>query len=108
MAKHDESFYGWTITHSTHHDGKPVVEATKPDRVRMGERGEVGIDPEIMVQRLKPRLLAQDVVASSPDDRGLWQERLREAEDARDDARVVRVQRAQREAQRAERQGERG
>lgn len=100
MAKTSEDFYGWTITHASHHDGKPTVEATKPGRVLMGEMGERGIDPEIMLQRLRPRLLAQDVEASSPDDRGLWQERLRAAEDERDDARAVRVMQAQRAAQR--------
>lgn len=86
-----QSFHGWSIHYSEDNEGHPEVEMRKSGFVTMGERGEHGIDPDIMLQRLKPRILQQEVDAASPDDRSLWQQRLDVAIAERDDARELRV-----------------
>jgi hypothetical protein len=93
--------FGWAITHGVHHNGCPFVEMSKPGFPVMGERGEPGIDPDIMLQRLLPRALAKEMENATPVHRGEWQARLLEAEQERDDARMLRRERALREQNRA-------
>lgn len=103
------SFHGWQIRYGEDGEGHPLVEMTKPGRTTMGEIGEHGIDPEVMLQRLKPRVLEQEVAAAeSEEERRTWGERLFTAITERDNARELRVAQAAQAARTAQRRADLG
>lgn len=102
----DSELFGWRIRFDRNHRGQPFAEMSKEGFLLVGERGEVGIDPEILLQRLIPRAFEQEVDRATPSHRGLWEERVQEALDAREDARAMRRERVLREQDRRARQRE--
>lgn len=89
-----ETFHGWKVEHSENATGKPRITLTKPDRVTLWIDRRVGVDAEVALQRVKVDALQQDLAASSPDDRDIWQKRLDTAIQERDMARAQRVAQA--------------
>lgn len=87
----EKTFHGWTIEHGENTTGKPRITLTKPGRATIWIDRRVGTEPDVALQRIKVTALEQDVAASSPDDRDLWQKRVQEATRERDRARAERV-----------------
>lgn len=87
----EKTYHGWTITHEESATGKPRIRFSKQDRRDVWIDRRAGTDPDVALQRIKVDALAQDVAASSPDDRSLWEERLAKATRERDRARAERV-----------------
>jgi hypothetical protein len=86
-----EKFHGWTVEHGKSATGKPRITLSKPNRSTIWIDRRVGTDPEVALERIKVSALEQEVAASSPDDKTLWQKRLVEAIDDRDQARAYRT-----------------
>lgn len=72
------------------HAGRPVVSFSKAGRNRIDIVSRVGADTDVAIQRGKVDALQQDLDASSPDDRALWEKRLAQATAEKEDAEALR------------------
>ena len=93
------TYYGWKVTQGVveegdpafpGHVGYPMARMQKRDRNTITTVGRPGIDPEVMLQRIRVDALQQDVDASSPDDRESWEKRLAAATAEKEDAEALR------------------
>ena len=86
--------YGWSIEESVSSTGKPRLTLSKPERPTITIDRAARTPVDVALERVAVTAIEQDLFASSPDDRALWQQRLREAMRERDDAAAQRAEAA--------------
>jgi hypothetical protein len=90
-ASDADALHGWEVEHTISATGKPRIILRKADRAEITvDRAEATPDA-VALERGLVTALEQEVAASSPDDRDLWEARRDQAILARDDAAAQRV-----------------